>query len=99
MVVIGYRYWQSRFSASPSVIGRTVKINGYPFTIIGVAPASFSGTELIVSSDYWVPMSMELQIESSNDWLYSRNAQNIWALARPEAWSLSRTGRIGSGPN
>jgi hypothetical protein len=59
VVVIGHRYWRSRFAASPSVIGRTVKINGYPFTIIGVAPASFSGTELIFSSDYWVPMSME----------------------------------------
>ncbi len=82
VAVISHRCWQSRFAADPNVIGRAVKINGYPFTIIGVAPAFFSGTELIMTADYWVPMSMELQIEPGNNWLGSRGSQNIWVVGR-----------------
>jgi predicted permease len=82
VVVISHRYWTSRFNADSNVVGRVVKINGYPFTIIGVAPPSFSGTELILAGDYWVPMSMETQIEPGNDWIHSRGAQNIWTMGR-----------------
>jgi predicted permease len=82
VIVISHRCWISRFAADPGIVSRTVKINGYPFTVIGVAPPSFSGTELIVAADYWVPMSMELQIEPGNDWIHSRGAQNIWAMGR-----------------
>jgi predicted permease len=82
VVVISHRYWTSRFAADPSVVGKVVKINGYPFTIIGVAPPSFSGTELIIAGDYWVPMSMESQIEPGNDWLHSRGPQEVWTMGR-----------------
>lgn len=82
VVVISYRYWQGRFGRDPNVVGRAIKINGHPFTIMGVAPASFAGTELIASADYWVPMSVELQIEPGNDWLHSRSAQNVWVIGR-----------------
>jgi predicted permease len=82
VVVIGHAFWRGRFAADPNVIGKAVKINGFPFTIIGVAPPSFQGTEVIVTSDYWVPMSMELQIEPGNDWLRSRGSQQVWVLGR-----------------
>ena len=82
VIVISYRCWQSRFAADPKVIGRSVKINGYPFTIIGVAAPSFAGTELIVAADYWVPMRMELQIEPGNEWVRWRTSQNAWVLGR-----------------
>jgi predicted permease len=82
VVVIGYRFWQGRFGGDPSVVGRSVKINGFPFTVIGVAQPSFSGTELIVSADYWVPMSMELQIEAGSEWVRWRTSQNAWILGR-----------------
>jgi len=82
VIVISHRYWTSRFAADPGVVGRAVKINGYPFTIIGVAHPSFSGTELIVAADYWVPMSMESQIEPGNDWLRSRSSQHVWTMGR-----------------
>jgi predicted permease len=82
VVVISYRFWRSRFAADPNVVGRQVKVNGYPFTVIGVASPGFAGTELIVNADYWVPMSMELQIEPGNDWLHSRYSQNIWTMGR-----------------
>ena len=82
VLVISHRYWTSRFAADPGVVGRAVKINGYPFTIIGIAPPSFSGTELIVAADYWAPMSMESEIEPGTDWLHSRGSQQVWTLGR-----------------
>ncbi len=67
VLVVSQRYWQSRFGADPSALGKTVKINGYPFTIIGVAPPSFTGTELVMAADFWVPMSMAHEIEPGSD--------------------------------
>jgi predicted permease len=82
VVVISHRYWQVHFAADPNVIGRSVKVNGFPFTVIGVAPSSFNGTELLMAADYWVPVSMEAQIEPGNDWLSDRGSQNVWVLGR-----------------
>jgi predicted permease len=82
VLVISHRLWRNRFAEDPNVVGRRVKINGYPFTVIGVAPPGLGGTELIVSADYWTPMSMEPRIEPGNDWPHSRYASNIWAMGR-----------------
>jgi predicted permease len=82
VVVLSDRFWRARLAGDTHAIGRTVRISGYPFTIIGVAPPSFIGTEVIVSADYWVPMSMAGQIEPAFDWIRSRGASNIWALGR-----------------
>ncbi len=82
VIVISDRYWHSHFAADPGVLGHTVKLNGYPFTIVGVAPPNFTGTELILACDFWVPMSMELEIEPGNDWYHERSASNIWVMGR-----------------
>ncbi len=85
IVVISHRWWQSHLASDPNVLGESVKINGFPFTIIGVAPQSFSGTELIVTADYWVPMNMEAQIEPGREWLRSRSSRQVWTLGRLKA--------------
>jgi len=82
VLVISYRFWRSRFAGDTNVVGRETKVNGFPFTIIGVAPPGFEGTELIVAADYWVPMSMVGRIEPRSDWLESRYARNIWTIGR-----------------
>src|SRR5579872_59645 len=43
VAVLSYGYWQRKFALSPSVIGQSIRLNGYPFTIVGVAPAGFQG--------------------------------------------------------
>src|SRR5262249_38561463 len=55
-VVLSYKYWHSRFHNDPRVVGRAVKLNKRPFTIIGVAPAEFQGTFLLLSPDFFVPI-------------------------------------------
>lgn len=82
VVVLSDRYWRTHFGSDPHIIGRAVKINGYSFTIIGIAPPSFLGTELIVAADYWVPTSMETQIEPGHDWLRNRGSQELWTMGR-----------------
>jgi predicted permease len=82
VVVLSHHCWETRFASDPHAIGRTLKINGYPFTIIGVAGASFTGTELLFAADYWVPLSMLLQIEPGYDWTHSRTSQNTTLIGR-----------------
>jgi predicted permease len=82
VIVLSDRFWRTRLAADVNVIGSTIRISGYPFTVIGVAPLSFAGTEVILSVDYWVPMTMELQVEPGNDWTHSRGEQGIFTLGR-----------------
>jgi predicted permease len=48
-------FWRSRFRGDPSVTGRAVTINGFPFTVVGVVPAAFTGTMAPIVPDVWVP--------------------------------------------
>src|SRR5205823_87658 len=54
-VVLSDQLWRSAFSADPSVIGATVRLDKDSFTVVGVAPARFHGPEHCDRSDYWVP--------------------------------------------
>ena len=82
--VISYDAWQSRFAGRHDVVGRTVSINGRPFTILGVAPEGFHGTEVFYRPDIWVPMTMQAEIEVGSSWLNTRATRNVMALARLE---------------
>ena len=50
-IVLSYAYWHSHFNGDPAAVGRTVQINKHPYTIAGVAPADFRGTELFFAPD------------------------------------------------
>jgi putative ABC transport system permease protein len=57
VAVLSHDLWVERFGSEPTVIGRQVTINGFPFAIVGVAPRGFQGTT-ILKADVWLPMSM-----------------------------------------
>jgi predicted permease len=80
--VLSYEYWQSRFAGSTSVVGSTIRINRLAYTVLGVAPPEFYGTEVFYRPAIWVPMAMQAQIEIGNPWLENRNTQNTWVVAR-----------------
>ncbi|HEV2378976.1 MAG TPA: FtsX-like permease family protein, partial [Terriglobia bacterium] len=50
-----YAFWQSHFQADPVAVGRTVRLNKHPYTIIGVAPPGFTGTLMFFSDTFYVP--------------------------------------------
>ena len=56
IAVLSYRYWITHFNQSDHVIGETLRLNGQPFTIVGVAPDGFQGTGLS-APDLWVPVT------------------------------------------
>lgn len=66
VVVLGHDFWEKEFQADPSVIGRKVRLNGTDFTVIGVAPAPFTGMDTIVRPSFFVPAMMWQRITSSS---------------------------------
>jgi predicted permease len=60
--VLSYRYWISRFAGSPSVIGKKLIVNGYPFTVVGVSQAGFDGTDPASSPQIRVPLMMNKEM-------------------------------------
>src|SRR5580765_5010492 len=58
VAVVGHEAWRRKFRADPSVIGRTIRIDGVPVTIVGVGPAGHRGTINIgIVTDFWLPIS------------------------------------------
>jgi predicted permease len=80
--VISFDAWQVRFGGRPDVIGSNVTINSRPFTVLGVAPRGFHGTEVFYRPEIWVPMSMQAEIEVGSSWLTRRETQNVMVLTR-----------------
>ena len=62
VVVLSHQYWQSRLAGDPAVVGREIGLNGEPYTVIGIAPPGFRGSQAIMSFDFWVPLAMADQI-------------------------------------
>ena len=82
-VVISWDLWRGRFQADTAVLGATVPINGYPFTIIGVAPRGFRGSMPGIAVELWVPASMLGQIIPTGGWMLDdRKTRMFRVLAR-----------------
>ena len=65
-IVLSYPYWHTQFRDDRGVVGRAVRLNKHPFTIIGVAPPGFYGTLSIGAPDCFVPMVNQQQVEGAS---------------------------------
>jgi macrolide transport system ATP-binding/permease protein len=65
VVVLGPDFWRHEFTSDPSVLGKTILLNGTEFTVIGVAPDSFPGMEIFGHPDFYMPLAMA-QVFSTN---------------------------------
>src|SRR5947209_1444384 len=81
VAVLSYACWKSRFGGDPKVVGSKVRINKHPYTVVGVSPASFQGTEKMFWPEVWLPILNEEQIEGYN-WIHQRSDQNSWVVGR-----------------
>jgi predicted permease len=82
VVTLGYRYWQNNFGGSPSIIGQSIRLNGFPFTIVGVAPAGFEGDVLGEQMNLFVPLSMQPEIIRGRQWRNSPNSSWLSLIGR-----------------
>ena len=75
VAVISHGLWQRHFGAFPEIVGEPLILNGHPFTVVGVAPAGFTGTRIGQPLDVWVPLAMHAQASPREPrgwgiWLY-----------------------------
>ena len=82
VVILSHACWQKRFAGDPSIIGRKILLNTHPFTVVGVAPAGFVGTEVAFAPEFWVPLMMAKQIEPGSTWLDMRESDNLFVIGR-----------------
>src|SRR5246127_1417048 len=77
VAVISYRLWQTHFGANPDIVGQSIEINKHPYTIVGVTPAVFQGSQTGVRLEIWVPIMMEAQLLPQGDVLHDHH-NFIW---------------------
>jgi predicted permease len=73
VVLLSFACWRTRFGSDPAIIGKVVLLNEHPFSVIGVAPEKFNGTEVAFAPDFWAPMMMQEQVDPGTNWLHNRN--------------------------
>jgi predicted permease len=78
VAVISYRLWQTHFASDPNIVGRTIELNQRSYSIVGVTPAAFQGSQTGVRTDLWVPIMMEAQFDSMGDLLHDHHY--FWLL-------------------
>ncbi len=76
VTILSHSFWQRRFASNPNVVGETVRLNGYPFTVVGIAPPGFFGVEVGAAPELWAPIMMQPQLSGLADRLQKRN--NFW---------------------
>ena len=84
--VLGFGFWQREYGGDPSVVGRSIALDGHGFDVVGVAPASFFGVEVGRAFDVAVPLCAEP---------FSRGA--LTALDKRDVWFLGAMGRLKPG--
>lgn len=80
-VLISENYWQRRFASDPAVLGKTIRLNGTPFTIMGVTPHDFVGTSM-EAPNFWLPLSLEPLVRPDADPLHDREDFHLRLFGR-----------------
>jgi predicted permease len=79
VAVLSYAYWQGAFGGAQSAIGKSIKLNGVPFTIVGVADAGFTRLTPGHTQDMWLPLSQLVPLRLR--WGRGTQDERNWWLA------------------
>ncbi|MBO0859738.1 MAG: ABC transporter permease [Chloracidobacterium sp.] len=83
VIVISHGLWRRRFGADPAVIGKTISLNAYRYTVVGVTPSEFTGTTRGTVNDVYAPIMMQAQVGPRRDgMLENRNAGWLQLIGR-----------------
>jgi predicted permease len=82
VAVLSFALWQSRFAGDLSVIGKNIKLQGQPFTIIGIAPKGFTSTYNVFAPALYVPLMMQAQLKSQPNIFVERTSRGLKLTGR-----------------
>ena len=85
VIVLTHEYWLARFGGDPSVVGRTVRVTGRPFTIIGVTTKPFDKAHTLIYPSAYIPLWMYddvMNVPASESILNRRDSHQLWVLGR-----------------
>ncbi len=83
VVVLGYRYWKTRFRSDPQIVGKKAAINGRPVTIVGVGPEGFDGITPLIAMQAYLPLGMAtLDSGGNTDFLTDPKNHSLVVIAR-----------------
>jgi predicted permease len=88
VVVLSHSFWQRQLGGDPGVVGHTLLLNGAAFSVIGVAPAGFTGLMVAREPDFWAPLTAQQQFTQDKNRMTDRQA--YWLIV---------VGRMGSREN
>ena len=80
-VLISENYWQRRFAGDPTLLGKTIRLNGVAFTIIGITPHNFVGTS-IAAPDFWLPLTELPLLHPGFHFLRDREVEGVRLFGR-----------------
>ena len=94
-IVLSYDYWRTRFHSDAAVVGKTVELNRHSYTILGVAPPKFHGSELMFVPDFWVPV-VDTPLIAMDDDLKSRGDRSLEMIGRlkPQVTAAQATSEL-----
>jgi predicted permease len=99
LMILSYKFWQSRFAGDRGVVGRIVLVQNRPFTIIGVAPKSFHGTYYFIDPDFYLPASMiPLMVSDADKFLENRDGGDFRVLARLQPGVTPQQAKVAAAP-
>ena len=82
VVVLSHGFWSRRFGADPSILNRTLVVNGHPLTIVGVSAKGFNGLQVGSNADVMVPLMMKAQMTPTWNDLDNRQSRWLTIMAR-----------------
>jgi predicted permease len=96
-IVLSNDFWRSHFASDRRVVGTTVLVNKHPFTVIGIAPREFHGTDVFIWPDFWMPI-VDSPDDEGTGFLTNRFMHSIWILGRlkPEVSPKQATDNLNS---
>jgi len=97
VAVISHGFWVSRFGGDPLVVGKAIRVNGAPFTVVGVAPPEFFGVEPGSPVDIWLPLHAQPQVDPG--WTKYAIPGEVSRFTSPADWWVVIMGRLKPGVN
>jgi putative ABC transport system permease protein len=82
VAVIADGFWRRYLGADPRALGKTLRLNGAAFKIVGVAPPGFRGPNTGLETEVWVPISMQAAIIPGSNWLVLRDSNWLQLTGR-----------------